>query len=265
MFLFLCYYIIRMKIGEMSMEQKKMSLARFYVPLLIILSLSILILSLSYSKESGNTAFEATIIKEGNLKIVYANGTDLKNPVIKLKDYMNANEYSFSITNEGKNSNYYELDIICDDCYDNDYYYSIDGKEPVLIKNKVLLEEDFEKYGSSNDHVTHSLRVFSPSKAVNNMNYRIRVINRKSIEYYINKDNSAIVEDNKYIYKDDSVSNYVLKDGALYRIVDIKNDMVSCSAVDENNEIKGITFSKKMELLNGNGLLESPYEVNYES
>ena len=265
MFLFLCYYINRMKIGEMSMEQKKMSLARFYIPLLIILSLSILILSLSYSKESGNTAFEATVIKENNLKIVYANGIDLKNPVVKLKDYMNANVYTFSITNEGKNNNYYELDIICNDCYDNDYYYSIDGAEPILITNKVLLEEDLEKYGSNNDHVTHSLRVFSSSKAVNNMKYRIRTINKNSIEYYINKDNSVIIEDNKYIYKEDSISNYVLKDGELYRIENVKNDMVSCRAYDENNELKGITFSKKMELVNGNGLLESPYEVKYES
>ncbi len=57
-----------MKIGSENMEQKKMSLARFYVPLLIILSLSVLILSLSYSKESGNTDFAAAIIKESNLK-----------------------------------------------------------------------------------------------------------------------------------------------------------------------------------------------------
>ena len=247
------------------MEQKKMSLARFYVPLLIILSLSVLILSLSYSKESGNTDFAAAIIKESNLKIVYANGVELRSPVIKLKDYMTATQYAFSITNEGKNTNYYELDIICEDCYDNGYYYSIDGKEPVLITNRVILEEDFGKYGSNNDHVSHTLRVFSPDKAVNNMKYRIRVINRESIEYAINKDNSVRVEDNKYTFSEEATSNYVLKDGALYRITDIKNDMVSCMAVDENNELKGITFNKKMKVLNGNGLLESPYEVDYES
>ena len=265
MFFFLWYYIIRMKIGCEIMEQKKMSLARFYVPLLIILSLSILILSLSYSKESGNTDYDGSVIKENNLKIVYANGTELKSPVVKLKDYKNATEFYYSITNEGKNNNYYELDIICDDCYGKGFYYSIDGGEPVEITSKVLIEEEFEKYGSLNDHVSHSLRVFSPDKAVNNMKYQVRTINRNTIEYAINKDNSVMIVDGKYVYRDDTISNYVIKDGILYRITDIKNDMISCSAVDENVEIKGITFSKKMDLAFGNGTIESPYEVNYES
>ncbi len=264
MFLFLWYYIIRMKIGEMSMERKKMSLARFYIPLLIILSLSILILSLSYSKESGNTDFAATVVKEKGLKIVYASGTNLKNPVINMTNYMEATENAFSITNERNDDNFYELDIVCDDCFNKDYYYSIDGKEPVLITNRVLLEEDFSMYGSKNDHVSHSLRVFSPTKAVN-IEYRIKVIDRKTIEYAINKDNSVVIEDNNYIFDDSSISNYVLINDDLYRIIKIKNDVVSCKAVDEDNEFRKISFSKKIEVLKGNGFLESPYEVDYES
>ena len=238
------------------MENKKNNDFRFYIVLLIILSLSILVLGLSYSKESGTNYYEGASENINNLKIVYANSKKIQTPAVSLKNYMDATEYPFSVTNESKNDSYYELDIICDDCYGNGYYYSIDG----------ILEEDLMPYGKEKDHVTHSLRVFNPNKAINNISYRIRKIKKDSFEYLINKDLNTVIDGDNYKFKE-GTNNYVMKDGILYRVSEIKNDMVICNIVDEYLDVqeKVLTFNKTLGVLRGNGFVESPYEVNYES
>ena len=249
------------------MEQKKVPSIRFYMVLLIVLSLSILILSLSYSKESGNTYYENVVTNEDNLKIVYANGKDIKGSTMALRNYMKVSEKSFSVTNQSKDNSYYELDIICDDCYNNGFYYSLDDAEPVLLKDRVILEEDLNGYGQEKDHVTHSLRVFSPDKVINNMSFNVTKIRKGSFEYHINKDTNVISNRSGYAYRNDAVNNYVLNSGILYRVIEIKNDKVICEAtqeVPEGVESK-FSFNKNSMVVKGNGLVESPYEVNYES
>ena len=249
------------------MEHKKVPSIRFYLVLLIVLSLSILILSLSYSKESGNTYYENVVTNEDGLKIVYANGKDLKGSTMALKNYMKVSEKSFSVTNQSKEDSYYELDIICDDCYNNGFYYSIDDAEPVLLKDRVILEETLAGYGQEKDHATHSLRVFSPDKVINNISFNVRKITKGSFEYYLNKDTNVISNRSGYAYRNDAINNYVFNNGVLYRVVEIKNDKVICEAAQEVAEDSARTFSfnKNLMVVKGNGLVESPYEVKYES
>ena len=183
-----------------------------------------------------------------------------------LKNYMKVSEKSYSVTNEDKNESYYQLNIICDDCYSNGYYYSIDNAEPVELKERVLLEETLDGYGKEKDHVTHSLRIFSPDKVTSNISFNITKITKGSYEYYLNKDVNVIVNGSGYAYRNDAINNYVLYNGILYRVTGIKKDMVTCEAVDEVPEENRIySFNKNSIVVRGNGLVESPYEVNYES
>ncbi len=248
------------------MEHRKVPSVRFYLVLLIILSLSILVLSLSYSKESGKTYYENMVANKDNLKIVYSNGNEIKGSTMALKNYMKVEEKTYSVTNEDKEESYYQLNVICDDCYNNGYYYSIDGAEPVELKERVILEENLDGYGKEKDHVTHNLRVFSPDKVTSNVSFNITKIVKGSFEYYLDKDTNVIVNNSGYAYRNNAINNYVMNNGILYSVVEVKKDMVICEAAQEIEDEKYqiFSFNKNSIVLRGNGLVESPYEVNYE-
>lgn len=151
-----------------------MSEKRFYIPLVIILCLSVLLFGVSYSKESGKINYTKAAVNKDGLKIVYDNGN-----FINVHNSTNPNKYQkitgniVSITNESKKNKEYLIKIKCDNCFNKEIYYSLDKKAPQILNSEIIYQGTLSKYGTEDDHVSHELKFFTPKTYNEDIKYEI--------------------------------------------------------------------------------------------
>lgn len=215
-----------------------MSAKRFYIPLVIILCLSVGLLGLSYSKESGVSNFNNIVRKDNNIKVIYEQNNTTKSEILKNVDnYLTVSEHKFSVVNLGKQKENYLIKLSFDKDYnDIKFYYSIDGKTPVLLDKDIIYENSLEKYGTVGDFVTHSLRIFADKEYDGNVTFMVKNIDEKDLEYKILSSISTYKDDKgDYRYFGEEVNNYLKYNEELYRIIGLIDGKVRIVSESKNN------------------------------
>ncbi len=204
---------------------------RVYIIVFSVLCVSIMLLSLSFAKESGpnnvNTLFQHST---DNYRVIYGDGDLINTYDSKVSD--------ISLINKSNAKKVYALNIVSKDNkeYPN-ILYSLNGSKDSKLGDGVILLGSLEAFGTDGDHATYSLELKSQNKEDANFNISIKEISTKSL-YYLVKYNKQVYLDNygDYRFYGENVNNYVRYNNILYRIVGVidgKIKLVSDNATYE--------------------------------
>ena len=194
---------------------------KLYFVIASVLFISIILLSISYAKESKYEKESSTYeINEKNIKIIYQNNNHFK---------LNKN-FSNNITIINKDSKEITYGIFIngiDNQEHSDIYYSINDKNKEKIKNGIIYIGTLTPFGTSNDLNSHSLKIYA-NKELSNQEYtlEVRLINRELLSELIIIDKNTYKENNNYRYFGEDVNNYLTYENQLYRIIGIINNKI---------------------------------------
>lgn len=131
---------------------------KFYIVIFCLIFCSVLLLGMSYSKNS-NDSVDTGLIENSNdsFRAVYSSDKNL--------DTEDNNTLRVSLINK-KNSNA-DYALYLKEMYNNDYqdvYYSIDGGEEYLLTDGVIYLGTLNKYGSNGDVLVFDITIRSVNK-----------------------------------------------------------------------------------------------------
>ena len=222
---------------------------RVYLSLFILLSLSIVLFSVSYSEKSGVVQYNNYEKSNKELKVIYENSNSfIVNKVAKLDDYENLDTSNINIINLNNKSVSYALKIDCKDCY-NKVYYSTKNGEKELIKDNITYLGDLQKYGNKNDSVLLNVRFFSNEEYKDKLIVNIITIDSSSLNYFITSSDGTYEKNGKYIYNKNN--NYIMFNDKLWRILDTDGDKVRIVNFGEQEKYNASNnYLTKEDLLN---------------
>ena len=196
---------------------------RYYLSLILILSASIILLSTSYSKESG-ILLNNEITKEeiDNILITYSKS-----------NIISPNESNYiNITNKNNHPITYQIELLKKDTNTEEIYYELDNNDiKILKKNSIIIEEELSAYGTDKDTITHRINIQSNK----NNKYVIKITETTHLANVIKKD-QVYENNNNYYYYGDEPNNYILINNKTYRILGIENNKIKL--ISNNNELK---------------------------
>ena len=194
---------------------------KLYFVIASVLFISIILLSISYAKESKYEKESSTYeINEKNIKIIYQNNNHFK----LNKNFIN----NITIINKDSKEITYGIFINgIDNQEHSDIYYSINDKNKEKIKNGIIYIGTLTPFGTSNDLNSHSLKIYA-NKELSNQEYtlEVRLINRELLSELIIIDKNTYKENNNYRYFGEDVNNYLTYENQLYRIIGIINNKI---------------------------------------
>lgn len=228
---------------------------RYYLSLILILSASIILLSTSYSKESG-ILLNNEVTKEeiDNIIITYSKS-----------NIISPNELNYiNITNKNNHPVTYEIELLKKDNNTEEIYYELDNNDiKILKKNSVIIEEELSAYGTDNDTITHRINIQSNK----NNKYVIRITETTHLANIIKKD-QTYNKNNNYYYYGTNPNNYIVYNKELYRILGIENNKIKLisSRKELNSYQEELNYPTINDILNSINDNVSIYNINeYET
>lgn len=192
---------------------------RFYVVLFGVLSVSVVLLGFSFSKESGSN--ELSFLNEVNgtdYRVVFSDG-DVLNTV------SNSNTMLSLINRKSEKSDIYiTLKETNNSSYKNVFYKIDDGPEHVLVDETIKLGT-LNAYGVDGDHQVFNIHIYT--KDDSEYSFLIKVNSTiEEDDYSISsmiKNSNSVYTDNKgnVRYYGEDVNNYILYNEEEYRIIGI--------------------------------------------
>ncbi|MBQ8659690.1 MAG: hypothetical protein IJ475_02515 [Bacilli bacterium] len=209
---------------------------KFYVVIFCVMVLSLSILSLSYSKESGKTQDITYNENEyENFRIVYSDTT-----------FESGKNISFTITNNSDENRDYSLRVNLDGAL-GDVYYSLDGMDDQLLVDNEIFNGELNAFGDAGDLASHSIKLYSKSGVQFKYSISIDGLKINTLESNIKKSENVYLSNDIYRYYGVLVDNYIKYEGSLYRIVssslgDVKivGDVSSVTSFRNENEFLSI-------------------------
>ena len=129
--------------------------------LFFVFAISILLLGLSYSKDSGNDMeLKINEMHDNYFRIVYSTGDVLTKE---------SNKVDFGITNITNKNQDYVIKLV--NSGDKKVYYSLDGETEKTLDKEVIFTSSLSKYGTDGDYAMHRLSV----NGEGNFNVRLSV------------------------------------------------------------------------------------------
>lgn len=198
----------------------------YYCFLLLILSTSVVLLSLSYAKESGknveNTKDSFTI--DGLQIMCNKNCSSIKTN----------EEFVFSITNLNKEEKEFSFTLFGIDLKEEELY--INGEKKQNIEFPVY---SLSPYEMVNDFKTISIKIVSKKDVSHGI--KISPYERKNtLEKRIKEDPYVYQEENEYRYYGENPANYLLYNNELYQIIGLVEEKIKLIS-----SIKGLSVYKK--------------------
>lgn len=182
------------------------------------MGVSVLLLGMSYSKESDNDSnLELNEYFDNNLRVVMS--SEYKD--ITVSDYLTLD---VSVINRGDYDLTYNMNIIGQDL--DELYYQIDDGEMFKVESSLLYSDELSAYGTANDHNVHKLTIYNESNVDKTITINIK--ENKDLLVDIIKNDSDVyldMEDN-YRYYGAMVNNYIKYDNYTYRIIGVINNRV---------------------------------------
>ena len=209
---------------------------RFYIVLFCVFSLSVVLLGLSYSKESGvnneiyladNTNDTYRVIFDNDNLIDTGSNNTMTLSIINMKN----EEFNYSIKLE-------ELD----DLKYKDVYYTINNGEEIKLKDGVIELGTLNSYGSVGDQGTYQILIYSKCNAL--YNFKVSLNNKKinTLNYAITLSEQTYIDsDGNNRYYGTSPNNYIKYNGVTYRIIGIIDGKVKVISEDKGLGIYDVT------------------------
>ena len=209
---------------------------RFYIVLFCVFSLSVVLLGLSYSKESGvnneiyladNTNDTYRVIFDNDNLIDTGSNNTMTLSIINMKN----EEFNYSIKLE-------ELD----DLKYKDVYYTINNGEEIKLKDGVIELGTLNSYGSVGDQGTYQILIYSKCNAL--YNFKVSLNNKKinTLNYAITLSEQTYIDsDGNNRYYGTSPNNYIKYNGVTYRIIGIIDGKVKVISEDKGLGIYDLT------------------------
>lgn len=146
-----------------------MSHKRYYFVLILILSVSVLLLGMSYSSYSGNDNYEIDKETIEELTVLYSNGKVLKS----------GETTDIGITNLSDNNKAYKIFVKEVNVFDEDIYYEINGSEKKLLTDNTIIIDEISKYGTKGDYKLNTVTLYGTNSSVK---FTIDVIEADTID-----------------------------------------------------------------------------------
>ncbi len=182
--------------------------------LFFVFAISILLLGLSYSKDSGNDMeLKINEMHDNYFRIVYSTGDVLTKE---------SNKVDFGITNITNKNQDYVIKLV--NSGDKKVYYSLDGENEKTLDKEVIFTSSLSKYGTDGDYAMHRLSV----NGEGSFNVRLSVsrLDRTLNTYIKDADNVFKDKNNNYRYFGGTVNNYIKYENQVYQIVGLFGDKV---------------------------------------
>lgn len=155
---------------------------KYSIALLLILSVSVLLLSVSYSSYSGTIVEEESKVEDKSLRVKYSN-SDLLDIVVN-------NETDIAITNlQIKEQNYVIKLIELNNQEYSNVYYSINNKEEQKLEDNIIYRGTLSSYGSDGDYNLNKIHVYS--KTNENLTFKIIVETIEDVQTSIEVENDS--------------------------------------------------------------------------
>ena len=192
---------------------------RFYVVLFSVLSISVVLLGFSFSKESGSNELSfLNEIESNDYRVVFSNG-DVLNTV-------NNSSTELSLTNRKNEISdiYITLKEKDNNTYKNVFYKIDDGPEHVLVEETIKLGT-LNGYGVDGDHQIFKIQVYTKDNSEYNFSIKVNSTDEENDHTISNmiKNSNSVYTDNKgnIRYYGNDVNNYILYNGEVHRIIGI--------------------------------------------
>ncbi len=182
--------------------------------LFFVFAISILLLGLSYSKDSGNDMeLKINEMHDNYFRIVYSTGDVLTKE---------SNKVDFGITNITNKNQDYVIKLV--NSGDKKVYYSLDGETEKALDKEVIFTSSLSKYGTDGDYAMHRLSV----NGEGSFNVRLSVsrLDRTLNTYIKDADNVFKDKNNNYRYFGGTVNNYIKYENQVYQIIGLFGDKV---------------------------------------
>lgn len=216
---------------------------RFYVVLFCVLSLSVVLLGLSFAKESGtngdvyladNTTDNYRVVFDEDNLIDTGKSNTMTVSIINLKN----EEFNYSVVlNEVDNLKY------------KDVYYTVNGSEESKLKDGVIELGTLSAYGNKGDQGTYEILIYSKCNAL--YNFEVSINNKKSntLNYVIALSEQTYIDGNgNNRYYGVNPNNYIKYNGVIYRIIGIIDGKVKIISEDKGLGIYDITKGSYLTL-----------------
>ena len=196
---------------------------QLYLIITVVLFISVILLSISYAKESTYEQKTSTYeINEENIKIIYG-----KN------NYFTLNKnFSNDITIVNKDSKEIAYGLFLKEVNNREYsniYYSINGEKNKKIIKNLLYIGTLSKFGTQGDLNTLNVKLSADKdfSSSNEFVLEIRIIDNESLSELITIDKSTYLDSNSnYRYYGEIVNNYLIYENQLYRIIGLIDNKI---------------------------------------
>lgn len=227
---------------------------KIYVVLFSVFSLSVLLLGLSYSKESGvnNEVFLADSTND-NYRIIF----DEDNFI----DTGSNNKVTLSIINiRDEEVNYsIKLDEL-DGLKYKDVYYTINNGEETKLKDGIIELGSLNSYGTRGDQGTYEILIYSKCNALYNFEISINNKNINTLKYVIALSEQVYLDsDGDSRYYGVNPNNYIKYNGVIYRIIGVIDGKIKIISEDKG---LGVYDTTKGSYLTLDDYLKSFNNVN---
>lgn len=207
---------------------------RFYLSIFIILSLTIVVLSATYSKDSGTSEYTSINKDIDNLKVTFEHGELLN---ISKVNKLNIDELSgsnVSIVNKNKN----RTNVLIELNYSgsNEVYYSIDNNtmKPIIENAKEVVS--LNAFGTDGDQKIFNIKVFSLEETQEKVDVKIITLSETYLKFYlVNNEQVYKDKDGNYIFYGNP-NNYIRYENELYRIIGLINDKFKIIRFNDSSE-----------------------------
>lgn len=159
-----------------------MSHKRYYLILILVLSVSVLLLGMSYSSYSSDDKYVIEKEKIDELTVLYLNGKVLKS----------GESTDIGITNLSDKNKAFKIfikEIIGNP--DDEIYYELNGNDKQLLTNNTIIIDEISAYGTKDDYKLNSLTIYGKNSSIK---YVLDILEADNINEFIN--NEAIEVNN---------------------------------------------------------------------
>lgn len=212
---------------------------RFYISIFVILSLTVVVLSATYSKDSGTSEYTSINKEIDNLKVTFENGELLAIPKVEKLSIDSVKGSNISIVNRNKGNTNVLIELNYSGT--DEVYYSINNSEMKLIIENAKEVVNLNAFGTDGDQKIFNLKVFSLKDTHDKVSINISTLEEGFLKFnLVNNDQVYKDKDGNYVYYG-KPNNYIKYNNKDYRIIGLIN-----------NKFKLISFNNNVEDFNEN-------------
>ncbi len=206
---------------------------KYYLVLILVLSVSVLLLGLSYSKDSSNNIYTSEFESyDHSLKI--STSDNIKE--VKVEDFISRD---IGVINNGVVKATFVVEVLTNSL--DGLTYSINNGEVQKLDDNIIYTQELDALGADNDNdfTSFNIKIYNNTSEAKVVTLKIYQQANLLKDKIVISPNVYKDELDNYHYYGDEVNNYVKYNNILYRIVGLMNNRI----VLVEDEIKNSTYN----------------------